>query len=128
MNSFTRAAAKLLTFSAILLSAAPVAAAVADSPAVLGANSASVVAIASTAGTPSDTGFQAVRGRPNYIAGYTQHALDRMAERRISRDQVESVIASHNNGVWQPEHRTWKVCWGGTCVAINDAAEIVTVF
>lgn len=50
------------------------------------------------------------------------------AERRISKDQVETVIASNNNGVWQPEHRTWKVCWAGTCVAINDAAEIVTVF
>ncbi|MFG1796532.1 DUF4258 domain-containing protein [Nocardia sp. NPDC049149] len=76
-----------------------------------------------------DTRFDAVLARrPHYIAGYTDHALTRMAQRGISKDQVESAISSHYEGQWQPEHRTWKVTWGGVSVAINEDAYIVTVF
>ncbi|GGL39881.1 hypothetical protein GCM10011588_63390 [Nocardia jinanensis] len=80
---------------------APVAAAVADSPAALGVDSASVAVTASTVNTLSDSGFQAVRGGPNYRrihparAGPDGGAADQ-------HGQVEHVIAGNNNGVWPP--------------------------
>ncbi|MEV4129921.1 DUF4258 domain-containing protein [Nocardia sp. NPDC049707] len=122
MQTFTRATAKLVAAVAILISAMPVASAVAESPAVLEGQ----VSAQAINGSPTD--FQAARGRPNYIAGYTQHARERMALRNISEMQVQDVISSKVNGVWQPDKETWKVCWNNICVAISEDAYIVTVF
>ncbi len=37
--------------------------------------------------------------RPRYVAGYTPHALQNMAERHITKPQVEAVIAGPDPGV-----------------------------
>ncbi|MET9026166.1 DUF4258 domain-containing protein [Nocardia sp. NPDC004168] len=124
MRSIIRAAAAPLAGFAILLSGIPFAAAA--SAVVPGASSA--VVLSERPATVTEIDFDAVAGRrPHYIAGYTDHARQRMAERRINEDQVESAIYSHYEGQWQPEHRTWLVTWGGVSVAINEDAYIVTV-
>lgn len=64
--------------------------------------------------------------RPRYVAGYTPHALENMAERHITKAQVEAVIAGPDPGVYQDRNDTWLVTDGILIVIINKNAYIVT--
>ncbi|MFC9437640.1 DUF4258 domain-containing protein [Nocardia sp. NPDC057030] len=124
MRSIIRMAAPPLAAFAILLSGMPFAAATST----VAPDISPVSVVTDRAAAATDIRFDEVAGRrPHYIAGYTDHARQRMAERRINESQVEDAILSHYEGQWQPEHRTWKVTWGGISVAINEDATIVTV-
>jgi hypothetical protein len=70
----------------------------------------------------------AVPPRPHYVAGYTAHALERMAQRRISKAQVEALVASPNPGTYQDDNDTWLIMdpYTGLIVIINKNAYIVT--
>ncbi|MGX1774931.1 DUF4258 domain-containing protein [Nocardia brasiliensis] len=124
MRSIIRAAAAPVAAFAILLTGMPFAAAVST------ATPATAVTFVAAEQAPGAADFrfeEAAGRRPHYISGYTDHALKRMAERRINKDQVESAINSKYEGQWQPQHRTWLVTWGGIAVAISEDAKIVTV-
>jgi hypothetical protein len=68
----------------------------------------------------------AVPPRPHFVAGYTPHALQRMAQRGITRAQVEAVVASPDPGVYQDDNDTWLINNGYLIVVINKNAWIVT--
>ncbi|HEY2765379.1 MAG TPA: DUF4258 domain-containing protein, partial [Pseudonocardiaceae bacterium] len=74
------------------------------------------------------TSFEMMAGRPHYIAGYTDHARQRMAQRHIHTGQVEHVIHAHNTRE-RPGNSpgTWRVSDGKVWVVINTNAYIVTV-
>jgi hypothetical protein len=75
------------------------------------------------------TAFAPVDGRrPRYVAGYTDHALQRMRERNISADQVQTVVGLRAEGQWQPDNRTWKISDGRVTVIENENAYVVTVW
>lgn len=64
---------------------------------------------------------------PNYVAGITPHAQQRMAARGVSRDQVIDAVASPDRYLWSSENNSWNVVRGNLRVAINDNAWVVTV-
>jgi hypothetical protein len=66
--------------------------------------------------------------RPRHVAGYTPHALENMAERHITKAQVEAVIAGPDPGVYQDGNDTWLVTDGILIVIINKNGWIVTGF
>ncbi|HXL94601.1 MAG TPA: hypothetical protein VN969_37195 [Streptosporangiaceae bacterium] len=66
--------------------------------------------------------------RPQYIAGYTAHALQRMCERGVSKAEITGLITSRAAGTWQTDARTWKVTGDGLTVIISSDAKIVTVW
>ncbi|WP_280455625.1 DUF4258 domain-containing protein [Nocardia brasiliensis] len=124
MRSIIRAAAAPVAATAILLTGMPFAAAASTAT----PDTAVTFVAAEQVPGAADFRFEEAAGRrPHYISGYTDHARQRMAERRINEDQVESAIVSKYEGQWQPQHRTWLVTWGGIAVAISEDAKIVTV-
>lgn len=82
---------------------------------------ASLVAVDQIANHPS-----VAPPRPRYVAGYTNHALQRMAERGITETQVEAVIAGFDPGIYRDDNDTWTVTDGQLIVVINKNAYIVT--
>lgn len=74
------------------------------------------------------TSLNAMAGRPHYIAGYTDHARQRMAQRHIHTGQVEHVIHAPNTRE-RPGRSpgTWRVSDGKVWVVINTNAYIVSV-
>ena len=66
--------------------------------------------------------------RPQYVAGYTAHALQRMRERGVSKAEITGLITSRVAGTWQTDERTWKVTGNGLTVIISSDAKIVTVW
>ncbi|SDH68326.1 hypothetical protein SAMN05421505_12066 [Sinosporangium album] len=76
-------------------------------------------------GKPSNDGCGQ---RPTYIAGYTTHARQRLAEHRIGEDQVQALVADRNART-RPGHTpcTWRLSNGRIWAVINDRAGIVTV-
>lgn len=64
--------------------------------------------------------------RPRYVAGYTPHALENMADRHITKAQVEAVIAGPDPGVYNDDNDTWLVTDGIVIVIINKNGWIVT--
>ena len=66
---------------------------------------------------------------PNYVAGYTDHALERMRKKNVSRQEVEDVVADPKNYSWQKRKRTWRLNdrKGRLYVIINENAYIVTI-
>jgi len=62
------------------------------------------------------------------VAGYTPHALERMAQRGITKAQVEALVASPDPGTYQDENDTWLIMdpHTGLIVIINKNAYIVT--
>jgi len=53
--------------------------------------------------------LSAVPPRPHYVAGYTAHARERMAQRRISKAQVKALVASPNPGTYQDDNDTLRI-------------------
>ena len=88
-------------------------------------------AFASPAGFSTASTFYAVHSSrpPNYVAGYTDHALERMRKRNVSRQEVEDVVADPKNYSWQKRKRTWRLNdrKGRLYVIINENAYIVTI-
>jgi len=68
----------------------------------------------------------AVPPRPHYVAGYTNHALERMGQRGITKAQVEALVASPDPGHYQDDNDTWLITDGHLIVIINKNAWIVT--
>jgi len=66
--------------------------------------------------------------RPQHVAGYTAHALQRMRERGVSKAEITGLITSRVAGTWQTDARTWKVTGNGLTVIISSDAKIVTVW
>lgn len=64
---------------------------------------------------------------PNYVAGITPHAQERMAERGVSREQVIDAVAAPDRYLWSSENNTWNVTRGNLRIAINNNAWVVTV-
>ena len=66
---------------------------------------------------------------PCSVAGYTNHAIQRMTERGITRRQVEDVVSlTCPAAVWQPESQTWFYDGTWIGVAVNNNGWVVTVF
>ncbi len=66
---------------------------------------------------------------------YVRHAIERMDERRVTRKDVEHVLANATRCAWQPRKETWKVSGVDlsgdelvVAVAIEDGLLVVTVF
>jgi hypothetical protein len=66
--------------------------------------------------------------RPQYVAGYTAHALQRMRERGVSKAEIKELITSSVPGTWQTDARTWRVTGNDLTVIISSDAKIVTVW
>jgi hypothetical protein len=81
-----------------------------------------------TAHSAGSVAMQPAPPRPRYVAGYSAHALQRMAERRISKAEVERLVASPIPGKYQDDNDTWLIMnpVTGLIVVINKNAYIVT--
>ncbi|WP_172812365.1 DUF4258 domain-containing protein [Corynebacterium timonense] len=66
---------------------------------------------------------------PNYIAGYTPHALDRMRKRGVSKSMVEDAVSNPKRYGWDKRHNTWQITdqKSRIIVSLNDNAWVVTI-
>jgi pentatricopeptide repeat protein len=66
---------------------------------------------------------------------YVRHAIERMDERGVTRNDVDNALMKASSAVWQPRKETWKTFGADlagddlvVAVAIDDGLLVVTVF
>ena len=64
--------------------------------------------------------------QPSTVCGYSNHALDQMAERGISPFDVRMAVALGANSAFVNNHGNWQYESNGLIVAMNDAGCVVT--
>lgn len=72
----------------------------------------------------------ALPGAPCVVTGYSFHAQQQMAARKITSDEVESLVHyTCNSATWQgPPKNTWLYLGKRIGVAANDNGYVVTAF
>lgn len=67
-------------------------------------------------------------GAPCIVTGYSYHAQQMIAERRISSDHVESVVYSTCSGAKRQSNGTWRYRSKAITVITNDNGYVITVW
>ncbi|MFK8906948.1 DUF4258 domain-containing protein [Streptomyces sp. YS-3] len=72
--------------------------------------------------------YQLPAGGPCIVTGYSYHAQQRMAERRISSDEVENLVYSTCGKARKQSDGTWKYTGRKLIVICNDNGYVVTLW